>query len=181
MSLPTVAALAPVGVTERPDLLADPVRSALADWPHSGRVGVVEIDPGLADTAAMSEAYAVPMNLSANCVVVMGRRGGEERIAACVVLADMRADVNDVVRRLLEVRKASFLSMERAIDEAGMEYGGITPVGLPTHWRLLVAPEVLAASVVVIGSGVRRSKLVLPGALVAELPRAEVVERLAFV
>jgi hypothetical protein len=31
----------------------------------------------------------------------------------------------------------------------------------------------------VIGSGVRRSKLLLPGALTGELPRAEVVEGLA--
>jgi prolyl-tRNA editing enzyme YbaK/EbsC (Cys-tRNA(Pro) deacylase) len=69
--------------------------------------------------------------------------------------------------------------MERAVEESGMEYGGITPVGLPDGWRLLVDPRVLDIEVAVIGSGVRRSKLLIPGALAAELPRAEVVEGLA--
>jgi prolyl-tRNA editing enzyme YbaK/EbsC (Cys-tRNA(Pro) deacylase) len=60
-----------------------------------------------------------------------------------------------------------------------MEYGGITPVGLPSQWRLLVDARVLEIDVAVIGSGVRRSKLLLPGRLLADLPEAEVVDDLA--
>jgi prolyl-tRNA editing enzyme YbaK/EbsC (Cys-tRNA(Pro) deacylase) len=60
-----------------------------------------------------------------------------------------------------------------------MEYGGITPVGLPDEWRLLVDARVTDIDVAIIGSGVRRSKLLVPGALLAELPGAEVVEGLA--
>jgi prolyl-tRNA editing enzyme YbaK/EbsC (Cys-tRNA(Pro) deacylase) len=180
MSLPTIGTLTSVPVDEHPDPLAEPVRSALTDWPHTPRTAVVEIDPALADTAAMTQAYSVSLEASANCVVVLGRRGGEERIAACVVRADMRADVNNVVRRLLDVRKASFLSMERAVEETGMEYGGITPIGLPKGWRLLISAEAADIAVAVIGSGLRRSKLVLPGALLADIPGAEVVPDLAF-
>ena len=127
----------------------------------------------------MSEAYDVPMAAGANCVVVAGRRAGEERVAACLVRADTRADVNTLVKKVLDVRKASFLSMDRAVEESGMEYGGITPVGLPAGWRVLVDPACLAIDVAVIGSGVRRSKLLVPGALLGELPGAEVVEGLA--
>ena len=75
----------------------------------------------------MSEAYDVPLEVSANCVVVMGRRGGEERTAACLVRADTRADVNSVVKRLLDVRKCSFLDHDRAVAETGMEH----PLALP--------------------------------------------------
>ena len=103
----------------------------VSSWEHAGEVQVAEIDPELADTAAMTEAYDVPLDASANCVVVMGRRAGEERTAACVVRADTRADVNNVVRRALDVRKASFLDHDRAVEETGMEYGGITPIGIP--------------------------------------------------
>lgn len=142
-------------------------------------MSVVEIDPDLADTAAMSAAYDVPMEAGANCVVIAGKREGVERIAACVVRADTRADVNHTVKRLLDVRKPSFMSMERAVEESAMEYGGITPVGLPAGWRLLIDPRVLDIDVAVIGSGVRRSKLLLPGALLADLPGAEVVDGLA--
>jgi prolyl-tRNA editing enzyme YbaK/EbsC (Cys-tRNA(Pro) deacylase) len=175
MPLPRLGALDSLPVLSHPDLLAPPVYDALRDWPGANDVAVVEIDPALADTAAMSEAYDVPMEWGANCVVVMGKREGEERLAACVVRADTRADVNNLVKRSLDVRKCSFLSVDRAVEESGMEYGGITPVGLPTHWRVLVDEACLAIEAAVIGSGVRRSKLLVPGHLLGELPRAEVL------
>ena len=131
------------------------------------------------DVVWVAEAYEVPLEAGANCVVVAGRRDGEERVAACVVRADTRADVNNLVKRMLDVRKCSFLSMDRAVEESGMEYGGITPVGLPDHWRLLVDSRAAELDLALIGSGVRRSKLLLPGPLLAELPRAEVVDDLA--
>jgi len=180
-----VGTLAWAPALTRPDLVAPPVRAALAAW--SDRVPEVaqlvvcaEIDPALADTDEMTAAYEIPFELSANCVLVAGRRTGEERVAAAVVRATTRADVNGRVKALLDVRKASFLSTERAVADSGMEYGGITPIGLPAGWRVLLDPLVVAAgSVACIGSGVRRSKLVLPGALLATLPGVEVVEGLA--
>lgn len=178
MTLPGFPALTSLPVADRPDLVAAPAATALAAWPGAVGVAVVEIDPGLADTAAMTEAYGVPLTASANCVVVSGRRGGEERFAACVVRADTRADVNALVKRSLDVRKASFLPMERAVEETGMEYGGITPVGLPDTWRVLVDSACLDIEVAIVGSGVRRSKLLLPGARLADLPRAKVLEGL---
>ncbi len=175
MPLPRLGSLESLPALAHPDLLAPSVHAALTAWPHAEHVAVVEIDPALADTAAMSEAYAVPMESGANCVVVMGRRDGEERVAACVVRADTRADVNNLVKRTLDVRKASFLPMERAVAESAMEYGGITPVGLPDGWRVLVDSACLEIEAAVIGSGVRRSKLVVAGRLLGELPGAEVL------
>ncbi len=179
MNLPTLGNLRVEPVRSRADLLAEPVRAALSGWPHSEEVGVAEIDPDLADTTACSEAYAVPLEAGANCVVVAGKRDGEERVAACVVRADTRADVNALVKRLLDVRKCSFLGMDRAVEESGMEYGGITPIGLPGRWRLLVDARVVDLDAALIGSGVRRSKLLLPGRLFADLPGAEIIDGLA--
>ncbi|HEV7876002.1 MAG TPA: YbaK/EbsC family protein [Nocardioides sp.] len=178
MSVPTLGTLRSLPAVDHPALVGDPVAAALRTWAGADEVAVVEIDPELADTAAMTEAYDLPLTASANCVVVAGRRGGEERVAACVVRADTRADVNNLVKRTLDVRKASFLAMDRAVEESGMEYGGITPLGLPAHWRLLVDTRVLDIEVAIVGSGVRRSKLLLPGRLLAHLPDAEVVEGL---
>jgi prolyl-tRNA editing enzyme YbaK/EbsC (Cys-tRNA(Pro) deacylase) len=179
VSLPTLGRLESLPALEHPELLAPPVRAALEAWDHAAEVAVVEIDPALADTAAMSEAYDLGMDTGATCVVVGGARAGVERVAACLVRADTRADVNNVVRRALDVRKCSFLPMDRAVEESGMEYGGITPVGLPDSWRLLVDSRVLDIEVAVIGSGVRRSKLLLPGRLAGALPGAEVIAGLA--
>ena len=142
---------------------------------------VAAIDPDHADTAAMTERYDLALDLSANCVIVAGRRAGEERVAACVVRATTRADVNNRVKRLLDVRKASFWPMELAVAASGMEYGAITPLGLPAgegRWRLLLDTRVLDGWAI-IGSGVRGSKLLLPGTLLAEVPGSEVVDGLA--
>ena len=172
--------LTAVPALDRPDLLAKPVALALEQLgADAALVGVAEIDPALADTAAFCAAYGSPMDGSANCVVVAGRRGEDTRYAACLVLATTRADVNGLVRKRLNARKASFAPMDDAVAITGMEYGGITPVGLPAEWPLLVDAAVAAAPAVVIGSGIRGSKLALPGELAARLPGAEVVEGLA--
>ena len=179
MALPMLGTLTSVPAIDNPGLLAAPVHEALRAWKYADEVAVVEIDPELADTEALCAAYDLTLAHSANCVVVGGARAGEPRVAACVVRADLRADVNNVVRRLLDVRKASFLPMDRAVEQSGMEYGGITPVGLPEGWRLFVDQKCLDIEVAVIGSGVRRGKLLLPGRLLGHLPGAEVVPDLA--
>ena len=167
-------------VTDRTDLLAAPVAKALATMaPESvDRLGVAGIDPDLAGTAAFCEAYGSPLDASANCVVVAGKREGELRYAACLVLATTRADVNGVVRRRLDVRKASFAPMADAVALSGMEYGGITPFGLPEGWPVLVDAAVAAAPELIVGSGIRGSKILVPGDVLAALPGAEVVEGL---
>jgi prolyl-tRNA editing enzyme YbaK/EbsC (Cys-tRNA(Pro) deacylase) len=178
MALPGFDGLDSLPALEHLDLVAVPVADALRSWSRTGEVAVAESDPDLADTAALTEAYSLPLEASVNCVLVAGSRGGEERIAACLVAADTRADVNTVVRKLLDVRKASFLPMDRAVAESGMEYGGITPIGLPAAWRVLVDAAVLTVPAAMIGSGVRRSKIILPGSALGDLPGAEVVEGL---
>lgn len=165
--------------TTHVELLAPATAAALVEWSEADSVGVALIDADLADTAAFCEAYAVPLDASANCVVLAGKREGELRMAACVVLATTRADVNGVARRWLDVRKISFAPMDDAVAITGMEYGGITPIGLPAAWPILVDSRVIEQSAVVIGSGVRRSKIVLPGAALGRYPGAHVIEGLA--
>src|SRR5215471_19788311 len=159
----------------RPDLLAAPVIKALRDLPGADEVEVAEIDPALADTAAFCERYGVSLTESANCVVVLGRRGEVSAYAACVVAATTRADVNGLVRRHLDARKASFAPVDAVTAATGMEYGGITPVGLPADWPVLVDEAVAKTGSVVIGSGIRGSKLRLSGRLVAAIPGAQVL------
>ncbi|MFE7135223.1 YbaK/EbsC family protein [Streptomyces sp. NPDC057638] len=167
---------------DRLDLLTPPVADAVR-----ARVGdiqpdeliFVDTDPEIADTAAFVAHHgAALLAASANCVVVAAKRGGETSFAACVVLSRTRVDVNGVVRRHLGARKASFAPMETATGHTGMEYGGITPVGLPADWPLLLDASVVDLPWVLIGSGRRRGKLILPGKALAALPGAEVVEGL---
>lgn len=166
---------------ERPELLAEPVLEAVRGMPSdlAASIEVTEIDPDHADTAVLVELTGMDLQDMANCIVVSGARAGEERVCAALVLGHTRADVNRTVRKRLDVRKCSFMPMDQAVERTAMEYGGITPIGLPEDWPVLVDARVLERESIVIGSGVRRSKLRLPGSLAAELPGAEVVEELA--
>ncbi|MEH0109284.1 YbaK/EbsC family protein [Tersicoccus sp. MR15.9] len=178
MAIYTLGSLSAVPAADHPDLLGDPVRAALTALGLLGTVGVVEIDPELSDTAATEEAYGLDTQTLVNCVVVAGKREGIEKVAACAVPATTRADVNSTVKKRLDVRKASFLAREDAVERTGMEFGGISPIGLPADWPVLVDARVPDLPVICIGSGVRRSKLLLPGATLAGLPTATVIEGL---
>jgi prolyl-tRNA editing enzyme YbaK/EbsC (Cys-tRNA(Pro) deacylase) len=164
---------------ERPELLAVAVRKAIENEAAFAGVEVAEVDPAFADTDALCERYAVAKGDCANCVVVAGRRGELVSFAACLVLATTRADVNGVVRKHLNARKASFAALAEVEASTGMEFGGITPVGLPSSWQLLVAQAVADHPGVVIGSGVRRSKLRLPGSALVAMPGVQVLPGLA--
>ena len=159
--------------TDRPELLAVPVVAAIGTAPGAL---VAPIDAELADTAAFCEAYDVALGASANCVVVAGRRGEVTRYAAVMVLATDRADINNVVRRRLDVRKISFAPHDDAVQLTGMEFGGITPLGLPEDWPVLVDRRVAEAGEAVIGSGLRQSKILVTGEVLASLPGAEVLD-----
>ncbi len=168
--------IVPVG--ERLDLVAEPVKNALASLDTSN-VGVAEIDASLSDTAAFCEHYRVDMAQAANCVILEAKRAENIWYAACVILGSTRADVNGTGRRTLDARKVSFAPMQEAVDRTGMEYGAITPVGLPQEWPILIDKRVADANYVIIGSGLRKSKLTVPGSFLAGLPNAQVIEGLA--
>ena len=76
---------------DHPELLAPNVLNALRSWAEqaanvASEVLVAAIDPDLADTQALTDAYGLDLAISANCVVVAGKRAGDEKVAAAVVL-----------------------------------------------------------------------------------------------
>jgi prolyl-tRNA editing enzyme YbaK/EbsC (Cys-tRNA(Pro) deacylase) len=178
MGVHTLGALTTAPVAEHPELVSPTVLEALRSLGLDSVVGVVEIDPALSDTAATRDAYGLTTETLANCVIVTGRREGVERTAACLIPATTRADINGFVKRHLDVRKASFMAREIAVESTGMEFGAITPIGLPAGWPILIDDRVIRTPLVIVGSGVRRSKLIVPGDLFSLLPGVEVIEGL---
>ncbi|HEY9331369.1 MAG TPA: YbaK/EbsC family protein [Streptomyces sp.] len=168
--------------SDRLELLTAPVARAVGEgWGGvpAEQVIHVDTDPEIADTAAFVERHGADLlSRSANCLVVAGKRAGEVTLAACLVLSRCRVDLNGAVRGHLGSRKVSFAPMETAVGATGMEYGGITPVGLPDGWPLLIDPAVVDEEWVLIGSGTRRGKLIMPGKALAALPGAVVVDGL---
>jgi prolyl-tRNA editing enzyme YbaK/EbsC (Cys-tRNA(Pro) deacylase) len=161
-------------VEDRLDLVGPPIRTALKTYDLPG-ILVAQIDPELADTAGFCEKYDIGLDISANCVVVEARRADKTWYAGCLILATKRADINGVIRRQLDARKLSFAPMDKAVSLSKMEYGGITPIGLPSDWLLLVDTAVTDKDHVVVGSGIRKSKLLVPGKLFASLPNSTIM------
>ena len=159
----------------RGDLVADVVYSHLSE-DQLREVFVAEIDPDLADTAKFCEKYNIGLDISANCVIVKAKRADRVWYVALMIMATDRADVNKVVKKHLNARKLSFAPMDEAVELTKMEYGGITPIGLPQDWQILVDEKVSRSEKLVIGSGIRGSKLVVSGEFLAKLPNSEVLK-----
>jgi prolyl-tRNA editing enzyme YbaK/EbsC (Cys-tRNA(Pro) deacylase) len=158
------------------ELLHPAVREALVSLGVAFEV--MECDPALADTAAFVAAYGIPLDRSANTIVVASK-GAEPTYAACVVLATTALDVNNVVRREMGVRKASFAAADPVRELTAMEIGGVTPFGLPSTVPVLVDSRVMNPDWVVLGGGNRSSKLRVGPSALRRLPNVRVVPELA--
>ncbi|HZU77215.1 MAG TPA: YbaK/EbsC family protein [Dehalococcoidia bacterium] len=139
---------------------------------------VIACDPALADTATFCATYGVPLEDSANTIIVASR-SEPSCYAACVLLATSRLDVNRTVRQRLGVRKASFAGPEETRTLTGMELGGVTAFGLPDDLPLWIDARVMQRPRVVLGGGDRTCKIAVAPAALLLLPGAEVVEGLA--
>ena len=138
---------------------------------------IVGCDPALADTAQFCEAYGYALEDSANTIVVVGK-SDPPVYAACVVLATTRLDVNNVVKKRLGVRGASFARSDDVERLTGMAIGGVTPFGLPSDLPLWVDSRVMERTRISLGGGSRDRKVLAPPEVLAALGGV-VVEGLA--
>lgn len=159
-----------------PQLVAAPIQAKLQQGEFSKDVFAASIDPNLADTATFCDTYNITLAESTNCIVVEAKRADNTWYAACLIMATDMIDVNNKVRRFLDARKISFAPKDTALALTGMEYGGITPLGLPKDWPILVDQHILAKDFVVIGGGIRGSKIVVGTSVLANLDNATVMD-----
>ena len=139
---------------------------------------IVPCDPALADTAAFCEAYGYSPDDSANTIIVVGK-GEVPRPVACVVLASTRLDVNGVVRKRLEVRKASFASADETMELTGMEIGGVTAFALPDGLPIWVDAAVMDRQRIILGGGSRSIKVLTPPSTLTKVDGVTVIDGLA--
>ena len=161
-------------------LLAPPVYQELNALPASLVLGVTRNTDEESDTDLWCPRYGVPFASTGNVMVVHTHktRKAPPQFAAAFVTADTRADLNGKVKHTLEVSKVSFAPIDDAVQATGMESGGMSPIGLPDDWPLLIDPRVLAVPELYLGSGIRPSKLVVNGEIFNYLPNVTFVENL---
>ena len=139
---------------------------------------VMPCDPELADTAEFCEAYGVPLEKSANAILVASRKP-EGHHAVCVVLAHTRLDVNGTVRKKLGVRKVSFAPADVTKELTGQEIGGVTIFGLPEEVPVWLDSRVMEHDWVIVGAGSRSAKIRFDPTQLVGRDGFEVVEGLA--
>ena len=139
---------------------------------------VIDCDPDFADTAAFCEKYGYAPEISANTIVVASKADPPAYVA-CVVTATTRLDVNNRVRRMMGVRKASFAAGEQTAELTGMMIGGVTVFALPPDLPIWVDSRVMELDEIILGGGSRSAKIKVARDVLRRLPNVEVVDDLA--
>jgi prolyl-tRNA editing enzyme YbaK/EbsC (Cys-tRNA(Pro) deacylase) len=136
------------------------------------------IDPDYADTAAYCEKYGIPLDHSANTIIVASKKE-PRRYGACVVLATTRLDVNHAVKKLMAVSRVSFATAEETRAVTGMMIGGVTIFALPSDLPIYVDARVMTLDWLILGGGSRSTKVRTSPEILHRLPNLTIVPDLA--
>lgn len=169
-------------VLENPQLVPISVYNAIQNtkWSYNKEdFFVAEIDPQYAGGKELCDKYHIDSEKGANCLIVNGIRGKNRTYAACVVPVGYRYDMSGVVRKALNARQVSVAPLEVVLDLTQMEYGSITPIGLPKEWFVFIDPAVLKHKYIIVGGGFVKSKLCIPSFALLNIPNASILEGLA--
>ena len=139
---------------------------------------VMTIDPDFADTARFCERYGIPLENSANTIVVASKKEPKQ-YCACVVKATTRLDVNHAVRRLMNVSRVSFATSEETKALTGMMIGGVTVLALPADLPIYVDERLMGLEWLILGGGSRSTKVKVSPEIFRRLPNTTVVPNLA--
>lgn len=165
-------------ISQNPNLVSLSIFHAARDM-YTDTVLVAEIDPKYMGGKELCEHYGVNPDEGANCVVVEAVRNEGSEYVAILVPVGYRADLNGMVRKHLDARRVSLAPLDKVLEITGMEYGSITPFGLPDDWKKLIDARLLEKEKIVVGGGKQISKLLLPTSVLRELPKVEIIEDLS--
>jgi prolyl-tRNA editing enzyme YbaK/EbsC (Cys-tRNA(Pro) deacylase) len=169
-------------VLKNKELVSLSVYNVIDNWSVTSdkeQFKVCEIDPNYCGGIELCKEYEVNPKMGANCLIIEARRGGNRTLAALIVPVGYKYNMSSVVRKKLNARIVSVAPLEEVLSKTGMEYGSITPVGIPSDWEILIDPMVLENEYIIIGGGLKKSKLYIPSRFLLLLPNAEILENLA--
>ena len=139
---------------------------------------IMTIDPDFADTARFCERYGIPLEHSANTIIVAGKKE-PKAYCACVVKATTRLDVNHAVKKLMGVSRVSFATAEETQALTGMMIGGVTIFALPPDLPIYVDARLMELDWLILGGGSRSTKIKTAPEVFRHLPHTTIVPGLA--
>ncbi len=166
-------------ISASPNLVSESVFASYNLLTGDQKPQVAEIDPQYMGGKELCEHYGISPDEGANCVIVEAVKSETSEYVAIVVPVDYRANLNGIARKHLGARRVSLAPLDKVLEITGMEYGSITPFGLPDNWKKLIDARLLQKENIVVGGGKQISKLLLPTSVLRELPNVEAVENLS--
>ena len=139
---------------------------------------IMAIDPDFADTARFCERYDIPLDKSANTIIVASKKEPKQ-YCACVVKATTKLDVNHAVRKLMNASRLSFATAEETRALTGMMIGGVTIFALPPDLAVYVDDRLMTLDWLILGGGSRSTKIKTSPEVFRRLPNTTVVPGLA--
>jgi prolyl-tRNA editing enzyme YbaK/EbsC (Cys-tRNA(Pro) deacylase) len=140
---------------------------------------VTEINPNYAEGHKLREVYSIDKSMGFNCLIVECKRNNDKKYCALIVPIGYKYNMSNVVRKYTNSRMISVAPLEYVLEKTGMEYGSITPIGLPTEWEILIDPLVKEKEKIIIGGGLAKSKIMIPVDLFLKMPKVKILENLA--
>lgn len=166
-------------IEDKPNLVSDSVFDLAKSLTKNRRPFVAEIDPQFMGGKELCEHYGLNPSEGANCVIVEIIKPESASFAAIVVPVGYRADLNNLVKKHFSAKRISLAPLEKVLEATKMEYGSITPFGLPESWKILIDNLLTNKEKIIVGGGRQISKLLLPVSTLLSLPNAEVIENLS--
>lgn len=161
------------------ELVSKCIYDFISNYNDNEKFLVAEIDPNYADGNRLCEKYNIDKKMGFNCLIVECRRGDFKKYCALVVPIGYKYNMGSVVRKYTNSRVVSVAFLEFVLESTGMEYGSITPIGLPNDWMILVDPLIKEQEHIIIGGGLVKSKISLPVDVFLNLPNVSIVPGIA--
>lgn len=140
---------------------------------------VSEINPEFSDGNKLCDKYKINKDMAFNCLIVECKRNDIIKYCALIVPIGYKYNMGTVVRKYTNSRIVSVAPLDYVLNHTNMEYGSITPIGLPNDWKILVDSLIKKQNQIIIGGGLVKSKISLPTDLFLKIPNVEIVEGIA--
>ncbi len=140
---------------------------------------VAEINPEYMDGISLFGHYKLELVKGINCLICEVIRRDERILVALLVPTGYRYNMSSTVKKYFDAKRVSVAPLEEVLNLTKMEYGSITPLGLPDNMPILYDPLVLESENIICGSGLQKSKILFPSKYIAMLPNANELKGLA--
>ena len=167
---------------ENKDLVAEPTFNcidSLFSEDEKNNFFVAQINPEFMDGIKLCEHYNLDINMGVNCLICECKRGESKSYVALLVPTGYKYNMSSTVRKYTNSRMVSVAPLDYVLEKTKMEYGSINPIGLPNEWKIFIDPKVLENEWIICGSGLQKSKLLLPSKYLLKLNNIEILENLA--